>query len=374
MKQRAGEQAAELTKAEGRRQLNLAISLGVATAFAIALTSFFRQRQKTRVLAALNVEIERQRRALEDEIGERKRAEIEANRANAALVEASRRAGQAEVAINVIHTIGNALNSVSVAGAVVAQITRESRVKNLGLAVKLLQENREILGPFFDSHPKGRLVLGYLSEISKQAEHERARTLHELAALENSLEQIKHVVASQEEYADHVAVREMLPLATLVDQAVDLVKRELGPSSIRFTSRYESLPPQWLDRHQIVQIVVSLVRHARDRALQVVAPLEGEIEISVRRAGPNRVAIDVCDNGPAPSPEELSRVFQYGGLDGAGGAQGFALHAGALAAKQMGGSLGAENAGSGRGTLLRLELPIETGVERSEVAPGVLSR
>ena len=52
----------------------------------------------------------------------------------------------------------------------------------------------------------------------------------------------------------------------------------------------------------------------------------------------------MIDNGVGISPENLTRIFNHGFTTGKDG-HGFGLHSGALAAKEMGGSLNAQSDG-----------------------------
>ncbi|MFO1501124.1 MAG: ATP-binding protein [Verrucomicrobiota bacterium] len=65
----------------------------------------------------------------------------------------------------------------------------------------------------------------------------------------------------------------------------------------------------------------------------------------------------VVDNGIGIDPTNLTRIFQHGFTTKSEG-HGFGLHSGALAAREMGGSLHASSPGLGRGATFTLELPV----------------
>ena len=65
----------------------------------------------------------------------------------------------------------------------------------------------------------------------------------------------------------------------------------------------------------------------------------------------------MTDNGIGIPAENLVRVFQHGFTTKKNG-HGFGLHSGALAARQMGGTLTVSSAGPGQGATFRLELPV----------------
>jgi signal transduction histidine kinase len=81
--------------------------------------------------------------------------------------------------------------------------------------------------------------------------------------------------------------------------------------------------------------------------------------ITVRIAGdPSRVRISVSDNGVGIPAENLTRIFSHGFTTKQDG-HGFGLHSGALAAKELGGSLSVQSDGPGHGATFTLELPCQ---------------
>jgi signal transduction histidine kinase len=85
------------------------------------------------------------------------------------------------------------------------------------------------------------------------------------------------------------------------------------------------------------------------------APEEKRLTLRVTDANP-LVRIAVTDNGIGIKPENLTRIFGHGFTTKKDG-HGFGLHSGALAAKQLGGSLNVQSDGPGKGATFILELP-----------------
>ena len=77
-------------------------------------------------------ELKQRTQALESEIEERKRMQLEIERTHRELVETSRLAGMTEIATNVLHNVGNSLNSVNVSATLVADSMRKSRTGQSG--------------------------------------------------------------------------------------------------------------------------------------------------------------------------------------------------------------------------------------------------
>jgi signal transduction histidine kinase len=74
--------------------------------------------------------------------------------------------------------------------------------------------------------------------------------------------------------------------------------------------------------------------------------------------GDGRIKISVMDNGVGIPAENLNRIFSHGFTTKKDG-HGFGLHSGALAVREMGGSLAAQSDGPGKGATFTLELPCD---------------
>jgi signal transduction histidine kinase len=127
---------------------------------------------------------------------------------------------------------------------------------------------------------------------------------------------------------------------------------------IKVERDFETLPTIAADKHQILQILLNLLRNAKQAIKQ--GDEEGRlIRVCIRRLGENRISLAVEDTGVGLPPENLTRIFAHGFTTKVDG-HGFGLHSCALAAGQMGGSLRAESEGLGHGAAFILELPLDT--------------
>ena len=100
-----------------------------------------------------------------------------------------------------------------------------------------------------------------------------------------------------------------------------------------------------VDRHQVLQILINLLRNAK-YALDDVQRIDKRITITIAPDDDKILRIAVADNGIGISQENLTRIFGHGFTTRKNG-HGFGLHSGALAAKEMGGSLSVQSVGLG---------------------------
>jgi C4-dicarboxylate-specific signal transduction histidine kinase len=268
----------------------------------------------------------------------------------------------AEVATGVLHNVGNVLNSVNLCATIVAEKIGELRVDNLTAAVDILA-SRDDLGSFVRDDPKGQRMLPYLAKLGSKLKDDRAVALTELKGLQDHIEHIKAIVATQQKYAKVSGVMEHLSLRELVEDALRVVRADFENNRIQVERRMENLPEVSADRHKILQILLNLLRNAKD-AITEAANDKRIVQVALRSAGGDRVRIEIADCGVGIASENLTRIFSNGYTTKPEG-HGFGLHSGALAAKQMNGALWAESDGPGLGAKFVLELPVIAVEQRS---------
>jgi signal transduction histidine kinase len=143
----------------------------------------------------------------------------------------------------------------------------------------------------------------------------------------------------------------------LVEDCLRLNAGALSRHQIEVIRDFDGDPSLNVDKHKVLQILVNLVRNAK-HACEDSGESHRRITLRVRDAD-GRVRISVVDNGVGIAPENLTRIFNHGFTTRASG-HGFGLHSGALAARELGGSLTVRSEGVGRGATFTLDLPRRT--------------
>jgi PAS domain S-box-containing protein len=289
------------------------------------------------------------------DITQRKQGAEELEQLHRRLLEVSRQAGMAEVATSVLHNVGNVLNSVNVSSSLLSDKVRHSKVTNLIKAARLLQGHADDLADFLARDDKGRQLPGYLCNVAEHLATEHQEILEELGSLSANIDHIKEIVAMQQSYARVLGVVESLPVAELVEDALRLNSGAMERHRVKVIREYSEVPPILVDKHKVLQILVNLIRNAK-YALDDRGHTDKEMILRIGLNGNQMVKVAVIDNGVGIAPEHLTRIFEHGFTTRKEG-HGFGLHNGALAAKELGGSLTAHSEGPGRGAAFTLELP-----------------
>jgi PAS domain S-box-containing protein len=291
------------------------------------------------------------------DITQSKRAQVELEHLHKQLVETSRLAGMAEIATNVLHNVGNVLNSVNISTGLIVDSVKNSKASSLARVVVLLKEHAHDLGAFLTNDPSGQHVPVVLARLSEHLIAEQEKIAGELDSLRRNVEHIKEIVAMQQNYAMVGGVKEEIDLVSLVEDSLRLNESALSRHGMEVVRELAKVPPMNVEKHKILQILVNLVRNAK-HACDDSGRADRRLTVRVAN-GEGRVKISVVDNGIGIPLENLTRIFNYGFTTRKGG-HGFGLHSSALAAKEMGGSLTARSGGPGQGADFTLELPCPT--------------
>jgi PAS domain S-box-containing protein len=285
-----------------------------------------------------------------------KEAEGKLEKSHKQLMEASRQAGMAEVATTVLHNVGNVLNSVNISASVVFDKVVNSKSANLAKAADMLREHAADLPGYLASDPKGSKLPAYLAALAQCLADEQTEMLAELSSLHANIEHIKEIVAMQQAYAKAAGLQETLNATELIEDSLRLNAGAFERHNVLVVREYLPTPALVADKHKVLQILVNLIRNAK-YALEDHTDGDKRLILRAEPGENGTVKISVLDNGVGIPAENLTRIFEHGFTTRKNG-HGFALHSGALAARQMGGTLTCQSAGPGQGAAFTLELPI----------------
>jgi signal transduction histidine kinase len=274
------------------------------------------------------------------------------------LIETARRVGMAETATDVLHNVGNVLNSVSVTTASIQKRIRDSKVSYLTEVVGLLEEHADDLGTFVTTEERGRKLPVFLANLSQELITEQERYLEALETLTKHVEHMADIIKLQQSYSKTTGMFEPASVAELVEDAIRINAEALTRHSVEVKRELTDLPPIMLDHHKVLQILTNLISNAK-YALSDSGRDDKILTIRVKEPQNGHFRIAVLDNGIGIAEKNLTRIFEHGFTTKKHG-YGFGLHSAAIAAKEMKGSLSAHSDGPGKGTTFILELPFQT--------------
>ena len=283
------------------------------------------------------------------------------------LVETARQVGRAEVATNVLHNVGNVLNSVHTSALLARERLSGLRLESVERVASLLEEHQAQLATFLLYDERGRNALPFLVRLGKHLQVAREEILSLLNDVSRYTEHIGAIVKLQQHYArtpQHLY--EPVSLAELIEDALRINQAALGRHSVRVARELEHLPSITLEKHKVLMILVNLISNAK-YAMESVPEALRLLTVRLHRPDPEHIHLAVVDNGMGIASEMLTRIFQHGFTTREEG-HGFGLHSSALAAQEMGGTLTAHSDGPGQGATFLLKLPLHP--KSSDAPPG----
>jgi signal transduction histidine kinase len=292
--------------------------------------------------------------SLEQRVEERTR---ELKDAQSELMDSARQAGMAEIATNVLHNVGNVLNSVNISAELVTRKLRTSKALGLGKAMQLINEHRGDLGTFITEDEKGKLLPDYLNQLVEAIATEQQGLTEELAQLSKSVDHIKDIVSTQQSYAGASTLLEPVLISALMEDALRMNSGALSRHHVTVVKHYHDVPEVMADKHRLLLILVNLISNAK-YAMSNLTDRPRQITLTVMPLDDGTLQISVKDEGEGIPAQNMTRIFTHGFTTRKEG-HGFGLHSCALAALEMKGRLTAHSDGPGKGALFTLLIPLD---------------
>ena len=274
------------------------------------------------------------------------------------LLEAARKAGMAEIATSVLHNVGNLLNTAVTSSAIIRETIDSSKLSTMRRLNELLMTHNHDFVQFVTQDSRGQKLPTFLQELYEVLFREQGVMRQKMFALNESIEQIRQIIALQHRYVGVAGVTEKLSIQGLIQDAVKLFLESFKRHDITVIQDLSpSVPEILVEKHKILQILMNVLKNACD-ATKSTSHGHRIVHIRLFLRDPSTACIDITDNGGGIKPENLNRIFNFGFTTKSDG-HGFGLHSCANMAREMGGALTAKSEGEGKGATFSLLLPIE---------------
>jgi signal transduction histidine kinase len=310
----------------------------------------------SRAHALLETKVQERTSELTREVSDRKQAQEELARLNSHIAEVSHRAGMAEVANSVIHNVGNALNSINVAVSTINQDIRSSPLSTLPKIADMIRGQQDNFSSFIQSDDKGQKLPKLLEMLADQWKVENQTLLSETGRLQECVDHIHEIISRQQSLSGTMGIDENIRISDLINNCLNLYVTNFSNAKIIVSLNIEPELHLVGDRSKISQILINLIMNAEE-SLTASETHPKTINISSAQSSEG-IRIEVSDNGLGIDPEVLSKLFSYGFTTKPFG-HGLGLHASAIAANEMGGTLKAFSAGRNQGATFVLTLSPE---------------
>lgn len=291
------------------------------------------------------------------DITKRKIAEEEIAVLNNKLIDSARYAGMADIAASTLHNVGNVLNSANVSIEVIKEHGFLSVKKEIEDIINLLQKNLHRLPEYIQTDPQGKFVPEYLIAFLGNIKNNYDVLCKETDNINKHLSHIKDIISTQNDISRSSGLSERIFLPEIIDTALDMASTSFDEESINIIKNYQDMGFILTDKVKVIQILVNLIRNAKESVLENSESIDKTITCSLsQQISEKKIMIKVIDNGIGIEPKNVNKIFSLGFTTKPQG-HGFGLHTSAIAAKEMGGSLSVESKGPGKGATFILTLP-----------------
>lgn len=322
----------------------------IALALALSIYLFVRYRVRKVELRKVQLEglVNARTQALE-------RTNQELREAQDRLIRAAHFAGMAEIATNVLHNVGNALNSVNVSVGMVEDQTKKLRSESLARLGDLLETHADALPSHLKPGVPSDKVVSALQKLIRGTEKTKIDILREIDTLNERVQHINHIIRDQQRHAELGGLFEKASLTDLVMEAAQIQKGRLESNDVKMEMEFLVSAQIRVQKSKFVQVLVNLIKNAYEATLEL-PPDHRHVHILVSRKDPETVRIEIHDNGVGIDPDHLTRVFHQGYTTKQDG-KGFGLHFCGNVVSEMKGHIHVRSAGRGQGATFVIELP-----------------
>lgn len=269
-------------------------------------------------------------------------------------VQLANESGKTEVIVDILHNIGNVLNSINVSVIKIHEHIENSRLNRLTSTVELINNNKNNLGDYLQHDEKGKLIPGYLQKLSESLQQEQALILGETNQLGKRLEVINHILELQQDINKATFYTKEEQLDEMIETALDLLRSKIENRSIKMLLNIDKEIKIVCIRSKIIHVFVNLIKNAIE-SIEEKKHNDGRIEIEAHQNNDNCI-IEIRDNGVGIESSIIKTIFNHGFTTKHSG-YGFGLHSCATTIQEIHGTIYAESEGKNKGCAIVINIP-----------------
>jgi len=152
------------------------------------------------------------------------------------MVTMARKAGMAEIAVNILHNIGNVLStSVTFSSSITETIKGSHLSRSLSRFVSMILPHQSRFAEFVKEDRRGKMIPAYIEQLNASLIDEHKQLLDKNETLAKSLEHIARIVDLQQDYAGVQAVTEKVPVYQMINDTLQIFDVSFNKHSIERT-------------------------------------------------------------------------------------------------------------------------------------------
>ena len=313
--------------------------------------------EMTRGLKDARQQLDDYSRSLEEKVAERTK---ELKETQDELLAQAHEAGMAEMAVGVLHNIGNAITPVKVGTATILKQMRESPLR-VSLE-KALAEVPDAINsvPEFSDEEKER-ISSILRLLPESIREEYDKIISEIELISEKHKYIENIISLQMHYARLKGKAEKVDVNRVAGDAIEMLSEITEKQEITVETSFKADAEVLLEESKLLQILINLIKNgceamseSREDDKKIIISTYTETDDIDKK---EMVVLSVLDNGSGFTPEEKKHFFSFGYSTKKRGS-GFGLHSCANYLIANNGSIEAQSEGPGRGAEFIIRMPV----------------
>ncbi len=271
--------------------------------------------------------------------------------------------GRLEIVDTIVHNVGNAITSVTTGIETLRRALADDRFgRHLAALADAVSAHQDNWLDYLRDDPQGRKVLPFLISLSAGYARRRASLIAPFARVRESAQRIAEMVSNYR-LLGNAADRKDIDLNEAISVALRLLRDSLAANGINATVDSRHAPQQIRVRESYFnQMLINLIKNAIE-AIGDLAAEQGLAEppwIRIRACRDGRfLSLEIADNGIGLKTKDYWMLISPGYTTKPGGS-GLGLHSVARFVIASGGRLRPESQGYGKGTTMRVVLPLSS--------------
>jgi signal transduction histidine kinase len=276
------------------------------------------------------------------------------------LAVSAHQSGMAELAVSILHNIGNAVNSVNVRAYSLAESMAHREMELLEKVCDFLEsESSGLHGKPFEGEFK-KYLLECLHSVIEAGKDIRASSEKDMEFIRKGLDHIMEIIALQQEYAGIRGLETQVDIHRLIEDSIEMLMDSIRKRGIHVETNLLPVPELTINKNKMMQILINIIKNAYEAIDGVPGGDEHMIRVSVfpvKDGERELVQIEVSDTGIGLDPSQCDRVFQFD-YSNKGRGTGFGLHDAANYIKAQEGSIRITSGGVGKGADVVIRMPV----------------
>ena len=282
--------------------------------------------------------------------------------------------GRMEMIDTILHNIGNAITTVTTGIETVRRnLANDRAVHRLTALAAAIKAHRNDWIDYIENDPQGQKVMPFIIALAEDFARQNEEQMKTVTRVRDRANRIADIIRTQKTLDSFNMDRKDIDLQDALSSPFRVLRDSLNKRGIRTSIDCENAPQEIrIQESQFHQMLINLVKNSIE-AIEELAVAQGldetpriRIEVSIRD---NFFVLKVIDNGIGIKNKDTRVIFSPNYTTKKLGT-GLGLHSTANFVIASGGKIQALSEGIGKGTTMRITLPLSSVATRAPVSPG----